>query len=362
METITYIAQQFALPGPIKSIEPYGDGHINDTYLVKLRSGTQEFMLQRINDKVFKDVPVLMSNIDKIIRHINAYFEAHRLPADSRFLKLVYTKLDHAYYQSKSGYFRMYEYIPNSITYMTVPSLPHLEAAGKAIGEFQKMLTGFDATQLSETIPLFHDTPSRVETLIKAIAIAQPQRFEKAREIITLALDRQSYAATVTDAIAKGEVPIRVTHNDTKITNILYKVDSVEAICLVDLDTVMPGSVLYDFGDAVRSACATGAEDETNLESVKLDIRKFEHLTQGFLSVMKDELKPKEIDLLAFAPILLTYELAVRFLTDYLLGDVYFKIDYEEQNLVRAQNQFQLMKSMESKLASMQKAVADLLK
>jgi len=362
METIIYIAQQFALPGIIKSIEPYGDGHINDTYLVKLRSGYQDFMLQRINDKVFQDIPVLMSNIDKVIKHINAYYKKHQIVVNSECLKLVYTKQNHAYYQSKSGYFRMYEYIPDTMTFETAPSLKHLEAAGKAIGQFQKMLADFDAKQLSETIPLFHDTPSRVEALIKAIAVAQPQRFEKARDIITLALERQPYAARVTDAIAKGEVPIRVTHNDTKIDNILFKADLAEAICLVDLDTVMPGSALYDFGDAVRSGCTTQAEDAADLETVKIDIRKFKYLTQGYLSVIKDELTPKEIELLPFSPILLTYELAVRFLTDYLLGDVYFKIDYEEHNLVRAQNQFQLMKSMESKLTSMQRTVTDLLK
>ncbi|MCX5775461.1 MAG: aminoglycoside phosphotransferase family protein [Firmicutes bacterium] len=362
METITYIAQQFALPGLIQSIEPYGEGHINDTYLVKLRSGSQAFMLQRINDKVFKDVPVLMSNIDKVIAHINAYFNAHHLPENAQFLKLVHTKTKHAYYQGKLGYFRMYEFIPDSVTYTAAPRLKHLEAAGRAIGEFQHMLADFDATQLSETIPLFHDTPNRVEALIKAIATAQPQRFEKARGIITLALERQPYASKVTEAIARGEVPIRVTHNDTKFNNILFKANSSDAICLVDLDTVMPGSALYDFGDAVRSACTTSAEDETDLDSVKFDLRKFKALTRGYLSVMKQELKPKEIELLAFSPILLTYEVAVRFLTDYLLEDIYFKIDYPEHNLVRAENQFQLMKSMESKLPFMQKTIDDLLK
>jgi len=313
----------------------YGNGHINKTYITE---STPRLIIQQINTRVFRDPVGMMANIVSVTEHLAKKFRAEGINPDRATLTVVPTVNGEKLLKLGESYFRAYLFIEDSVAYdMVTPET--LKKAGRAFGEFQKQLADFPAETLSEVIPNFHNTPSRYADLCRAIAENVPHRADDDREAIAFFRAHEAFYRTVTDRMASGKIPLAVTHNDTKINNILFNAESGEALAVIDLDTVMPGSRLYDFGDALRTGASTAAEDEEDLSLVGFDEDKFRAFTEGYLSVVKDALSPDEIALLPESALLLTLECGMRFLTDDLNGDVYFRIHKDRHNLIRARNQ-----------------------
>lgn len=333
-------------------IVPYGEGHINDTYLAD--SSPYKYILQKINHTIFKDPDSLMDNIVAVTDYLRGVITKEGGDPDRETLTVIKTRDGKNLYRSPSGdYFRMYIFVDNTNVYQMVENKEQFYHAAKAFGKFQKQLSGFDAGRLSETIPEFHNTRSRFEQLKTAIAENKAGRLGEVQPEIEFALAREKEISTVVDALASGDLPLRVTHNDTKLNNVLFDKDSGEAICVIDLDTVMPGSLLYDYGDSIRFGASSGAEDETDLSKIYCDLELFDAFTRGFLEELSGSITPKEIELLPFSARLITYECGIRFLADYLNGDTYFKIHRPAHNLDRCRTQFKLVADMEKKAEQM---------
>lgn len=337
------------------NIEPYGNGHINDTYLCESNPG---YILQRININVFKHPDEVMKNIVSVTRHLRSKIEKNGGDPERETLNVVRTKTGKDFYMADSdNYYRMYKYIDNTIGYDIVENPRQLREAGKAFGRFQRMLDDFKVEDLYETIPHFHYTPDRVEQLNAAIKKNYNNRAKDIQPEIDTAIKYSKYAPVIVEEMEKGTVPNRVTHNDTKLNNVLFDKDTDKAICVIDLDTVMGGSLLYDYGDALRFGASSAQEDETDLDKVYFDLEKFEEFTRGFLGEVGSCLTQKEIELLPVSVLILTYECGIRFLADYLNGDVYFKIHREHHNLDRARTQLKLVEDIESKFDKMEEIV-----
>ena len=344
----------------IKSeIDPYGDGHINDTYRVK----GQNYILQRINSNVFKKPYEVMENIEAVTEFLREKIAAAGGDPDRETLTLIKTvDGENLYKADEENYFRVYKFIEGAKTYNRVESPEQFYNAAKAFGKFQTMLADFPADKLHETIPQFHYTPNRVQQLRDAIKNDVAGRAASVQKEIEFALARADEADTVIKAMEDGSVPLRVTHNDTKLNNVMLDEKTGEGVCVIDLDTVMPGSMLYDYGDALRFGASTAAEDETNLSKVWFDVNLFKQFSLGYLEEMKDVITEKEIELMPFAAKLLTYECGIRFLADYLNGDTYFKIHREHHNLDRARTQLKLVADIENKTEEMKSIIEDLVK
>ncbi len=338
-------------------ISPYGTGHINGTYCVDV----PKLLLQRINTNVFKNPEALMKNIENVTEFLKQKIQAEGGDPARETLTVIKTKDGKNYYinDDESAY-RMYCFVENTKVIEDEKTNNDLYQAGKGYGHFQKMLRDFPVDILHETIPDFHHTPKRVQALKDAVKENRVNRAESVKEEIRFVLDHEYLANLVVDGIAKGEIPVRVTHNDTKINNILFDRLSGEAICVIDLDTVMPGSVLYDFGDALRMGASTGAEDEVDLSKVEFDTEAFRYFAKGYLEEMQEELTSKELELLPESAALLTYECGIRFLTDYLNGDTYFKVKRENHNLDRARNQFKLVEDIIRKMDQLKAIISEL--
>ena len=351
--TLKEICSQFDV---YTDINNYGNGHINDTYLCETDPG---FILQRINIDVFKNPQELMENISNVTEHLRKKIAEAGGNPDRGTLILIKTRDGENYYKADDkNYFRMYKYVENTET-IEIPEHPdQMYRTGKAFGKFQRMLDDFEASELYETIVDFHNTPVRVEQLKSAISNNISGRLSQVQAEVDFALEYAKYADCVVNEIKKGTVPVRVTHNDTKLNNVLFDKNTGEGICVIDLDTVMPGSALYDFGDALRFGASTGSEDETDLSKIEFDLEMFEAFAKGFLEDTADCLTEKEIELLPLSALLLTYECGTRFLADHINGDTYFKIHRENHNLDRARTQFKLVADIESKLDKMAEIVA----
>lgn len=326
------------------TVRPFGSGNINDTYLIVTKGGL--YTLQCVNTSVFKDPYRLMDNIIGVTSHILGALEASGR-SDQQTLEFL--PADNGTYLVERGNraYRVCKFIEaHSIDCPEKPE--HLYEAGKAFGAFSQMLSDFDAGSLFEVIPKFHDTANRYRTFEESVKNGIPARVAETEEEIAFVRSRKDIASVVVDGIASGEIPLRVTHNDTKINNILFDQDD-HCIAVIDLDTVMPGSLLYDFGDAMRSGGCSVSENEADLSKVYFLPENFEAYVRGYLSEFPD-ITPRERELLPFSALLLTYECGMRFLTDYLDGDVYFKTAYRGHNLVRARNQFALARDIESKM------------
>ncbi|MBE7020642.1 MAG: aminoglycoside phosphotransferase family protein [Ruminococcaceae bacterium] len=339
---LNYVFGQFATEA---EIAPYGNGHINDTYCVE----PGRFILQRINTNIFKNPDELMQNIENVTAHLREKIIASGGDPERETLTVIKTRDGKNYFEYEGSCFRLYKFIEGTKTVETDKTMLDLYNAGKGFGKFQNLLADFPVDKLFETIVDFHHTPKRVEALKTAIKEDKAGRLNSVKEEVEFALSCAEFAATVTDGIEKGEIPVRVTHNDTKINNILFDAATNEATCVIDLDTVMPGSVLYDFGDTLRMGASTGAEDEVDLSKVWFDKETFEIFAKGFLEETSTTLNEREIELLPFSAKLMTYECGIRFLTDYLNGDTYFKIHREHHNLDRARNQFKLVRDIAEK-------------
>lgn len=337
------------------TIEGYGNGHINDTYLCEAAA---RVILQRINIKVFKNPDEVMENIYNVTEHLKKKIEKAGGNPDRETLNVIRTKYGKNYYKlDDENYFRMYKFVEDSVSFDVVENPVQLYHAGTAFGKFQNMLDDYPADKLYETIVDFHNTPERVKQLEAAISKNAAGRLVAVKDEVNFAIEYAKYASKITDEMAKGTVPLRVTHNDTKLNNVLFDKHTLEGVCVIDLDTVMPGSVLYDFGDALRFGAASGAEDETDLSKIWFDLEKFEEFSKGFLGETAKCLTEKEIELLPMSALLMTYECGIRFLADYLNGDTYFKVHREHHNLDRARTQFKLVKDIESKFDDMKKIV-----
>ncbi len=326
-----------------ESISKYGNGHINDTYLAT--SGN--YILQRINTGIFKNPDELMNNIEKVTAFLRDKIKSKGGDPDRETLTIVKTLDGKNYYKDGNDCYRVYKFVEDSLTIEAAETPEDMYKTGKGFGKFCADLDDFPAEILSETIVDFHNTPKRLENLKNAIAQNKAGRAHTVKDEIDFVMQRADFTRIAVDAIADGSIPLRVTHNDTKINNILFDKDTRDALCVIDLDTVMQGSSLYDFGDALRVGASTAAEDETDLSKVKFDVEMFKAFTKGYLEETAKILTKQEIELLPYAAKLLTFECGMRFLTDYLDGDTYFKIHREHHNLDRARTQFKLVYEME---------------
>lgn len=361
---LTEIFREFAIDGDLVQSRYLKVGHINDTFLVEAQGkrGSHQFIFQRINHLVFPDPEKLMDNFQKITQHLRAKLE--QIPGhdpDRETLNLVPSRLGRYYHRTPAGeYWRAYRFVGNAHI-LNVASRPEQAfEAGKAFGCFQRLLADLPAVSLHETIPFFHHTPRRLTRFKETLAADPCRRAALAEDAIAFVLERAAMAPVVTDGLECGRLPLRVTHNDTKINNVLFDDRTGKAICVIDLDTTMPGSALYDFGDMVRTTTCRAEEDETDLSRVKIEMDLFSSLAEGYLQEAGGFLSPAEVDLLAFSGRLITFTIGLRFLTDFLAGDVYFRTSRSGHNLDRARAQFALVKSMEEKAEEMEECIRSL--
>ncbi len=340
LKKLSLIGEAFALPGKLVSYELVKNGNINSTYRVIYTNPEKIYIFQKLNIFVFKRPKEMMENIDRITTHIQ------KKHPNQEMLHFYYTCTGENIYRDESGdVWRIINYI-RSVTFNTTEDLKIIRYTGEAFGKFQLDLADFDASSLYETIPDFHNTHKRLVDLCKASKTDSLGRAQYASEEIAYIESVAKRACELCDQYYAGEFPIRVTHNDTKSNNVLYDIETYQPLAVVDLDTVMPGMAMYDFGDAVRFIANTAKEDEPNLSKVSFDCEKFAAYCQGYIGCVKEHLTRKELDSMVLGAFSVTVELAARFLTDYLIGDIYFRIDYPEHNLVRAKCQLHLAKDI----------------
>ena len=350
------IVDRFAIRGKVQMIAPYGEGHINHTYLVK--TSNTEYILQRINTNVFRQPEQMMQNIVRVTDFLRQKILAYGGDPLRETLTLIPTRDGQWYAKTpEDEMFRMYRFVGGTTSYQVVEDPRHFYCAAKAFGHFQTMLADFPAKELFETIPNFHNTRSRYADFIRAVEEDKCGRKADVLPEIEFAMARQEFGGLIVDALADGSLPLRVTHNDTKLNNILIDDASGEGICVIDLDTVMPGSLLYDFGDSIRFGANLVEEDEQDLSKVCLDLPLFEQFTRGFLEAIGGSITPKEVALLPESAIMMTLECGIRFLGDHLNGDTYFRIHREGHNLDRARTQLKLVEDMENRIDEMRKIV-----
>ena len=351
------IATLFAVAEPIRQLTPFGNGHINDTFLVD--DGSQQYVLQRISPNAFPYPEKIMENMEKVTRHlINAIRTRGGDPARET-LHVIPLKSGLPYYRDPQGHiWRMTLCIPDTISIDLPEHEDMFRESGRAFGMFAHDLDSFPAASLFETIARFHDTPNRVRAFEDAVLQDSEKRLSSVMDLVRLYQDREHRAHELVDALESGALPLRVTHNDTKLNNVLLDPVTRKALCVLDLDTVMPGSVLFDFGDAIRSGASTVAEDAMDLSQVGLDLHLFNIYLDGFLNSCPS-LTHKEIEMLPLGVLTMTVELASRFLTDYLEGDHYFKIDHRDHNLIRARAQIRLAQDIAVKMDSMNEKVSN---
>lgn len=338
-------------------IDPLGKGHINDSY--KVESGNKEYVLQRINHNIFKNVHELQNNIYRVTSHIRAKLQAKGVSdVERRVLTLIPTHDGALYYKDSNGdYWRVTLFIKDSKSYEEINS-DLAYRAGMAFGDFQKMLEDIPGEPLFETIPNFHNMESRLDAFRESVNANRAGRLDEVADLVKEIEDRADEMCKAERLHREGKLPKRINHCDTKVNNVLFDADD-HVLCVVDLDTVMPGYVLSDFGDFIRTGANAGAEDDKNLENVSVNLDIFEAYAKGYLKHAASFLTDIEIDNLAFGAKLLTYMQTVRFFTDYIDGDTYYKIAYPEHNLVRTKSQFKLLQSLEENFDKMRQIVRD---
>jgi Ser/Thr protein kinase RdoA (MazF antagonist) len=351
------IAAQFRLDGSVLSAAPTGNGHINDTYAVVCECG-RTYILQKINSYVFKNPPAVIENIRRVTEHLRTRIQESGGDPLRETLTLVPTLAgDYSYQDADGETWRVFLPIEGARTYERAENLDQVYQAARAFGKFQGLLSGFPSESLHETIPYFHHTPRRFEAFLSAVRADAHGRAASVRPEIDFILSREAETRVLVDQIESGALPLRVTHNDTKLNNVMIDDRTGAGICVIDLDTVMPGTVLYDFGDMVRSGAALSAEDEPDSTKAGVSLAVFERLAQGYLETARGFLTPAEIEGLAFSARLITLEQAIRFLGDYLNGDVYYKIHRPAQNLDRARVQLRMVQDMEENFEEMRAMV-----
>ncbi len=352
-EIVLCAAGHFDLGGEVRESRPYGSGHIHDTFLVSLGTKERRFILQRLNVPPMVDPVVNVQHVHRVLDHLRGKVEDPR-----RRLTAVAASDGKGYWQDGEGVcWRMFDFIEGTVTRDVVETPEQAYEAAKAFGRFLHNMKDLSPRDLGTLMPYFHDTPKRLLRLESVAAADELHRAKDVQSELDFAFDRKESAGVLTGFFERGEIPERVVHNDTKVNNVLFDAGTGEGLCVVDLDTVMPGLALYDFGDLVRSSASDSAEDERDLDKVALRMPVFEALARGFLESTEGLLSGLEREQMAFSAKLITYELGVRFLTDYLTGDVYFKTSREGQNLDRCRAQFALVRDIEKKESEMRRAV-----
>ncbi len=351
------VVERFAFPGAWTDAAPIKTGHINRTYRLSFEQadgGVRDYVLQRVNTYVFRRPVELMENVLMVTEHLrDAYLRAGEDPAN-RVLRVV-PALDGtpSFVDAEGGFWRAYEFITGAYCVDHAGSPEVFREIGAGFGAFQRMLVDFPIGKLHDTIPFFHDTRRRLEAFEASVAKDALGRAASVAEEIDFVRAHIAGKCAIVDMLASGALPLRVTHNDTKINNVMLEEGTGRALCVIDLDTVMPGSVLYDFGEAIRTGASTADEDEPDLSKVRMDLELYAAYTDGFVSETIAGLTPAELENLPLGPLVMTFENGVRFLTDHLDGDVYFHIDHPGHNLDRARNQFRLVRDMEAKWVEM---------
>lgn len=362
-EKIQEILDEFAFDGVIKYVEyPYGEGHINDTILVETRNDAGKntrYIIQKINKIVFTKPDEVMANIASITSFLRDKIKAEGGDPDRETLSITMTKLGGLYYVDEDEeYWRGYPFIENTVTLQQAETPDDLRNAALSFGRFMLLLQDYPVEELYETIPNFHNTRHRFDYFKEVVEQDAVNRVATCPDEIAFILEREADCSVLVEMQETGKIPVRVTHNDTKLNNILLDAETGKGLCIIDLDTVMPGVAANDFGDAIRFGCSTAAEDEADLSKVHFDIALYRVYAESYLSMVAPIFNADEIASLAWGARLLTLEQAMRFLTDYLVGDVYFKTHYDDHNLVRARNQIKLVQDMEAQWDEMKAALA----
>lgn len=352
---IKSVCLKLQLEGELLNYEVITSGNINTTYKVTTtsESGPHEYLLQRINKNVFKNPERVMDNITRVNEHIASRFNLE----DLMLLHFNKTAEGLPFVVDESGDFWRARIFLDCVCFNTTDNLTVIEEAGRAFGEFQYMLSDFDASSLFISIPDFHNTKKRILDLENAINYSFGKRRDESQEEIKYILSNKELGCELINLLENNELPLRVTHNDTKCNNVIFNKNTLKALAVIDLDTIMPGLSGYDFGDGARSICCTTEEDEADLSKVKFDLNKFDSFAKGYFTYLKSSITAKEKETFSLSVFVMTLELAARFLTDYLNGDTYFRISYKEQNLLRTRCQIALCKDIYSKLDKMQKIV-----
>ena len=354
------VCTRFAFDGTVTDVKVCGNGHINSTYIVTMGSG-KRYILQILNTAVFTDPVGVMENIAAVTDHIRAGLAEAGEDSERGTMRVVLTTDGAKGYTDEDGRFwRAYDFVEGTVCRLTVDSAETFARVGEAFGDFLRRLSDFDASRLIESIPNFHNTKKRYADFLSAVERNASGRAHLVQEEIKFITDRADKCALIVDALADGTLPLRVTHNDTKLSNILLDEVTEEAVCIIDLDTVMPGSSLYDFGDSIRAGAASAAEDEPDLDKVHFLPEMFKAYAKGFIKGTGGDLTPNELAMLPDGGYVITLETGMRFLGDYLNGDVYFHTDYPDHNLVRARTQFKLVAETEAYMPELRAFVKEL--
>ena len=357
------ILDNFQIDKTLLTCERYGEGHINETYLAIMEKAGEKtsYVVQKINDKLFTDVDRLMQNIMLVTEYNRKKIAERGGNPDRESLSLVYTRDNKAYYYDleSKGYFRVYKFITDAIAHQTVTSPELFYQSAVAFGNFANLLSEFDASKLYESIPDFHNTKKRYENFLRAVKEDKVNRAKDVQKEIDFVIKRKDYCGRIVDLLESGKMPKKVTHNDTKLNNVMLDEKTNKPVAVIDLDTIMEGSICYDFGDSIRFGCNHADEGERDLTKVNFDIELFKVYAKGYLSALSGGVTEIEKDNLAFGAILMTYECGMRFLTDYLEGDTYFRIKRESHNIDRTRMQFKLVEDMEKALPEMERIIKE---
>ncbi len=358
---ILNLIRRFTIQGEPLEERVSTTGHINKTHVVKTMDSdgvTRRYILQRINTAIFTRPVELMENVAKVTAYLRERIQEQGGDPERETMTLI-PALDGKNYviDEEGGYWRVYLYVPNTVSYDMAETPEMFENAGYAFGKFQYRLKDYPAAELAETILHFHDTESRYRDFLRAVEENRSGRRDQVAEEIRFVMDRAETCSYITSRMASGEIPVRVTHNDTKLNNVLIDKDSGEALCVIDLDTVMPGSALYDFGDGIRFGASSAVEDERDLSKVFVRLDMYESYVKGFLRGCNRSLTEAELDALPMGAYIITLETGMRFLGDHLNGDTYFSIHREGHNLDRARTQLKLVADMEAKMDEMHRIV-----
>jgi len=354
------IVKHFCIYSDLTEIKPLPRGHINDTYILTTKKNKHivRYILQRINHTVFKDPPSVMRNIVRVTEHIRS--RAKRIYPDlaSRQLTVIGTVDDTCFYEDAGGNFwRVYNFIEDAVAYDTVDSAQLAFEAARMFGWFQKMLVDLPGPVLHESISDFHNTPKRFKTFRRVLKEDACNRAKNAKPEIDFLFCHASICDVLLNLAEKGKIPVRITHNDTKVNNVMLDKNTNKGVCVIDLDTVMPGLSIYDFGDMVRTGTTFADEDERDLSKVAMDLQMFEVLVRGFAEQSSHFLNSTEKEHLAFAAKLITFEQLIRFLSDYLAGDIYYKVQRQDHNLDRSRTQMKLVQSIIAREEAMNKVI-----
>ena len=363
LREVEVLARGFAVPGELVAVDPLLEGHIHDSFRLCFRDGDtrHRFLLQRVNDRVFRDPPLLMENIDRVTRHLRRTLEARGVAdAGRRALRLVPTCEGAPYRQdAQADYWRLYHFIEGVRSVERVETPSQAFEAGRAFGAFQALLANYDGPRLHPTIPDFHHTPLRLDALERAVREDRCGRRAGVLPEIEACLAHRGQAGALVDLQLRGELPERIAHNDAKIGNVLFDEATGEGLCVVDLDTVMPGSFLHDFGDMMRSMVGTAPEDECDLSRVRVERPLFASLARGYLEAAGEALTPAERENMVLAGQVITLEQAVRFLTDHLDGDRYYRTHRPDHNLDRCRSQLKLLEEIRAADPDLRRILAE---